>query len=206
MIMFSKMISNLIDAGDVYAHCDFMCGVYDPAQARTEAQSVYNAIKLYQNSDDEVFRQRAILIKEERAELTKHHLWVLWTDYFKEEQIFRIDHYLAKDALQNILTFRFANALFENQWNNKNIEKVHIKLYEDFGVEERGSFYDSVGALRDVGQNHLLQMLSIVAMENPGDLTPEKIRDERFHVIDALKSFSKSEVRKFKEVDLVKDA
>lgn len=69
----------------VYAHCDLMCGVYDPAQARIEAQSVYNAMKKYQDSDDSVFRQRCIDIKEKRAELTKHHIWVLWTDYFKPE-------------------------------------------------------------------------------------------------------------------------
>lgn len=71
----------------VYAHCDLMCGVYDPAQARIEAQSVYNAMKKYQDSDDDVFKQRCIAIKEKRAELTKHHVWVLWTDYFKPEHV-----------------------------------------------------------------------------------------------------------------------
>ncbi len=71
----------------VYAHCDLMCGVYDPAQARIEAQSVYNAIKKYHESEDEVFRQRAILIKEKRAEICKKHIWVLWTDYFKPEHV-----------------------------------------------------------------------------------------------------------------------
>lgn len=79
-----KRLLNKI-ATPVSAHCDLMCGVYDPAQARIEAQSVYNAMKKYQDSDDEVFKQRAVLIKEKRAELTKHHIWVLWTDYFKPE-------------------------------------------------------------------------------------------------------------------------
>jgi nickel superoxide dismutase len=74
-----------IKATTVYAHCDLMCGVYDPAQARIEAQSVLNAVKKYQASDDAVFRQRAVEIKERRAELAKEHLWVLWTDYFKPE-------------------------------------------------------------------------------------------------------------------------
>jgi len=92
MKFFKKALNFLIDAGDVYAHCDLMCGVYDPALARIEAQSVYNAMKLYQDSNDEVFRQRAILIKEERAELVKHHLWVLWTDYFKEEHAEKFDN------------------------------------------------------------------------------------------------------------------
>lgn len=74
-------------AEPVEAHCDLMCGVYDPAQARIEAQSVYNAVRKYNDSDDETFRQRCILIKEERADLTKHHLWVLWTDYFKSHHV-----------------------------------------------------------------------------------------------------------------------
>lgn len=77
---------------------------------------------------------------------------------FDEEQVYRIDHYLAKEMLQNILAFRFSNNLFELAWGNDLIEKVHIKLLEEIGVEGRGEFYDSVGALRDVGQNHLLQI------------------------------------------------
>lgn len=71
----------------VYAHCDLMCGVYDPVQARVEAQSVQKIIEKYHDSDDKVFRQRCIIIKEERAELVKKHLWVLWTDYFKPEHL-----------------------------------------------------------------------------------------------------------------------
>jgi nickel superoxide dismutase len=71
----------------VHAHCDLPCGVYDPAQARIEAESVLGIQEKYQGSDDEVFRQRAVLIKEERADLVKHHLWVLWTDYFKPEHL-----------------------------------------------------------------------------------------------------------------------
>lgn len=80
-------LSRFIPVKTVYAHCDLMCGVYDPAQARIEAQSVYNAMKKYHDSDDEVFRQRAVLIKEKRADLVKEHVWVLWTDYFKPEHL-----------------------------------------------------------------------------------------------------------------------
>ncbi len=72
---------------EVHAHCDLFCGVYDPAQARIEAQAVANAVHKYNESDDPVFKQRAIAIKEERAELVKHHLWVLWTDYFKPPHV-----------------------------------------------------------------------------------------------------------------------
>lgn len=80
-----KFFENLIKPA--YAHCDLFCGVYDPAQARIEAQAVYNSVKKYLDSDDEVFKTRAIIIKEKRAELVKHHLWVLWTDYFKPEHV-----------------------------------------------------------------------------------------------------------------------
>jgi len=105
---------------------------------------------------------------------------------FKEEQIFRIDHYLAKETTQNILSFRFSNVLFEPIWNNKYIEKVELKLFETGGVEGRGSFYDGIGALRDVGQNHILQMLSAIAMENPGTNSAEDIRTERARVLKAI--------------------
>ena len=111
---------------------------------------------------------------------------------FKEEQVFRIDHYLAKDAIQNILTFRFSNLLFEPAWNKKYIEKVEIKLLEEFGVKDRGEFYDEIGALRDVGQNHILQMLAAVAMENPKTLKPNSIRKKRAKLLSELLIYSKS--------------
>ncbi len=107
-------------------------------------------------------------------------------ELFKEDQIFRIDHYLAKEALQNILVFRFANSLFEPLWNNKYIDKVHIKLFEKIDVEGRGAFYDGVGALRDVGQNHVLQMLALIAMEEPDTLDAEHIRKERAKILKNL--------------------
>ncbi len=106
---------------------------------------------------------------------------------FKEEQIFRIDHYLAKEALQNILAFRFDNPLFESLWNSKHIDKVHIKLYEKLGVDGRGSFYDPIGALKDVGQNHMLQMLALIAMNQPKSLKANDIRKERLMVLKSLK-------------------
>ena len=104
------------------------------------------------------------------------HLEEVLADVFVEEQIFRIDHYLTKEATQNILTFRFANTVFESSWNKDNIEYVHVLMIENFGVEDRGSFYDKIGALRDVGQNHLLQMLALAAMDNPGELSAGPLR------------------------------
>ncbi len=98
---------------------------------------------------------------------------------FEESQIFRIDHYLAKEAVQNIILFRFSNPLFESLWSKEHIERVEILMHEASGVGERGAFYDSVGALRDVGQNHILQMLALVAMEKPASFDAEAIRAAR---------------------------
>jgi len=111
---------------------------------------------------------------------------------FDESQIFRIDHYLAKETIQNIVSFRFSNGLFEPLWNRKHIERVLIKMYEKEGVGARGSFYDSVGALRDVGQNHLLQMLALVAMEHPGNLEAASIRSARRSVLGKVSGASRT--------------
>lgn len=106
---------------------------------------------------------------------------------FFEEQIFRIDHYLAKEAVQNILSFRFANTLFKDVWNKDSIESVHIAMHETADVSTRGNFYDGVGALRDVGQNHLLQLLALVAMEEPSVFSAEVIRACRANVLQKVK-------------------
>ena len=113
---------------------------------------------------------------------------------FKEEQIFRIDHYLAKEALQNILAFRFANPIFESLWNNQYIDKVHIKLYEKMTVEGRGAFYDPIGAIKDVGQNHILQMLALVAMNVPKSVKANDIRKERLGVLKMLKKIVSKQI------------
>ena len=118
----------------------------------------------------------------------------LLSKLFKEEQIFRIDHYLAKEVLQNILSFRFSNSIFEPLWRTEFIDKVHIKLFERTGMEGRGAFYDPIGALRDVGQNHMLMMLAFVAMDRPKSLTSENIRFERAKVLNKLEKISSSKL------------
>jgi glucose-6-phosphate 1-dehydrogenase len=106
---------------------------------------------------------------------------------FKEEQIFRIDHYLAKEVVQNVLTFRFCNTMFEHLWSKKHIESVHIHFFEKNDAKKRGAFYDGLGALRDVGQNHLLQMLALIAMDKPKHLSCVDIRKQREKVLSLLK-------------------
>lgn len=113
---------------------------------------------------------------------------------FQEEQIYRLDHYLAKEIIQNILTFRFSNILFEDSWNQRSIETVELRLNESIGVEGRGSFYDMNGALRDVGQNHLLQMLAIIAMDHPGAYEARTIRQKRAEALQALHVMTADEV------------
>ncbi len=106
---------------------------------------------------------------------------------FKEEQIFRIDHYLAKEALQNMMAFRFFNPMFEPLWDREHIDRVHIKLFEELTVDDRGDSYDPVGALKDVGQNHMLAMLATVAMNKPKTWSPNDIRRERALILEKLK-------------------
>ncbi len=125
-------------------------------------------------------------------ELDKH-----LAQLFREEQIFRIDHYLARETMQNILSFRFSNAIFEPLWSNNYIEHVEIKLLEKEGVGERGTFYDEIGALRDVGQNHILQMLALVAMGHPQKFETASIRRERAKILEALREIRPDEVSKY---------
>ncbi len=116
---------------------------------------------------------------------------------FDETQIFRIDHYLAKETIQNILTFRFSNVLFEPIWNTQFIEKIELKFLEKNDASGRGEFYEEIGALRDVGQNHLLQMLAAITIENPKGLSASTLRDERAKVFKAIKPIQGKNVAQY---------
>ncbi|HEU0231090.1 MAG TPA: glucose-6-phosphate dehydrogenase [Burkholderiaceae bacterium] len=114
--------------------------------------------------------------------------------HFAENQIYRIDHYLGKESVQNLMAIRFGNALFEPLWRREWIDNVQITIAEQLGVEERGDFYDRTGALRDMLQNHLLQLLCIVAMEPPASLAEDAVRDEKLKVLKSLKPFTTEDV------------
>jgi glucose-6-phosphate 1-dehydrogenase len=105
---------------------------------------------------------------------------------FDEHQIYRIDHYLGKETVQNLMALRFANALFEPLWNSAHIDHVQITVAEDIGVEGRAAYYDTAGALRDMVQNHILQLLCLVAMEPPTSMDADAVRDEKLKVLKAL--------------------
>lgn len=106
---------------------------------------------------------------------------------FKESQIFRIDHYLGKETVQNLMALRFGNSLFEPLWNATGIEQVQITVSETVGLEGRAAYYDGIGALKDMVQNHMLQLLALVAMEPPSDLDPTAVRNEKIKVLRSLK-------------------
>src|SRR5881392_4092791 len=116
------------------------------------------------------------------------------SDAFSEEQTYRIDHFLGKETAQNILVLRFANAIFEPLWNTRYIDHVQITAAETLGVEGRAGYYEGAGALRDMVQNHLLQLLCLIAMEPPTDLSADSIRDEKVKVVRSLRRLSRNEV------------
>src|SRR3954466_8665855 len=113
---------------------------------------------------------------------------------FSESQTYRIDHFLGKETAQNILVLRFANAIFEPIWNGRYVDHIQITAAETLGVEGRAGYYEGAGALRDMVQNHLLQLLCLVAMEPPTDLGADSIRDEKVKIVRSLRHFSAEDV------------
>ena len=115
--------------------------------------------------------------------------------FFVEDQIYRIDHYLGKETVQNLMVLRFANNLFERAWNAENIESIQITVSESLGVEKRAGYYDQSGALLDMVQNHLLQLLCLVAMEPPFVLEANEVRNEKLKILRSLRLFNKESIQ-----------
>src|SRR6202171_4364772 len=121
-----------------------------------------------------------------------------WSDelhqVFPESEVYRIDHYLGKETVQNILAFRFANGIFEPIWNRRYIDHVQITVAETVGVESRGSYYDTAGALRDMVPNHIMQLISLTSMEPPISFRPDALRDEQAKILHAIQPLSSEDV------------
>ncbi len=115
-------------------------------------------------------------------------------EHFKEEQIYRIDHYLGKETVQNLMVLRFTNNVFQRVWTGDVVDHVQITVAESTGLEDRHDYYDDAGALRDMVQNHLLQLVCLIAMEPPNQVTPNAIRDEKMKVLRALRPFDKDSI------------
>ncbi len=148
------------------------------------------------NQASEGFWSRVIVEKPFGTDLpSAQHLNKVVSGTFEEKDTYRIDHYLGKETAQNIMVLRFANAIFEPLWNKQSIEQIQITCAEPLGMEGgRGGYYDKSGALRDMVQNHLLQLLSLVAMEPPTDLSADGVRDEKVKVIRSLRQWNTPEL------------
>ena len=125
---------------------------------------------------------------------TARHLDDQLHQHFREHQIYRIDHYLAKETVQNILALRFTNTVFEPLWNRRYVDRVEITVAEQLGVEHRGAFYEQSGVLRDIVQNHLLQVLALTAMEPPASFAADAIRDEKVKLLRSIRPLEPSEL------------
>jgi glucose-6-phosphate 1-dehydrogenase len=158
-----------------------------PSQFGEAVEHLHNA-ELLHREEGGPFWQRIVVEKPFGHDLkSAQELNADLTRYAHEKQVFRIDHYLGKETVQNILMFRFSNSIFEQLWNRQSIDHVQITVSEKLGVGSRGGYYEESGAIRDMVQNHLLQVLSLVAMEPPVSLDAEPIRDEKVKLLKSIR-------------------
>src|SRR6202789_983253 len=167
-----------------------------PSQFGIVAEQLHQA-KLLQKKNGEAGSGRIIVEKPfghdlASAQLLNQEL----TRFANETQVFRIDHYLGKETVQNILMFRFSNSIFEQLWNRNSIDHVQITVSEKLGVGDRGGYYEEAGAIRDMVQNHMLQVLSLIAMEPPVSLEAEAVRDEKVKLLKSIRALTPADVAK----------
>ena len=165
-----------------------------PSQFGAVVQQLHDA-KLLHRENGERGWQRLVVEKPFGHDLASAHaLNGELTRFAHESQVCRIDHYLGKETVQNILMFRFSNSIFERLWNRESVDHVQITVSEKLGVGERGGYYEEAGALRDMVQNHMLQVLSLIAMEPPVSLEAESVRDEKVKLLKSIRQLSPADV------------
>jgi len=166
-----------------------------PSQFGGVIEQLHNAKLLHK--DETGGKQSVVIEKPFGHDLeSAHALNNELTRFAHERQIFRIDHYLGKETVQNILMFRFSNSIFERLWNRDSVDHVEITVSEKLGVGERGGYYEEAGALRDMVQNHMLQVLSLVTMEPPVTLEAEAVRDEKVKLLKSIRALTPEDVAK----------
>ncbi|HEY4952155.1 MAG TPA: glucose-6-phosphate dehydrogenase, partial [Verrucomicrobiae bacterium] len=166
-----------------------------PSQFGQAIEQLHSAGLLHK--DETNVKQSVVIEKPFGHDLqSAHALNNELTRFAHERQIFRIDHYLGKETVQNILMFRFSNSIFERLWNRDSVDHVEITVGEKLGVGERGGYYEEAGALRDMVQNHMLQVLSLVTMEPPVSLEAEAVRDEKVKLLKSIRPLSPDDVAK----------
>jgi len=193
----SKTIHTISSHSHICAHKLFYLAV-PPQYYPKIFSNLHNSGSLIKCADGEGWTRIVVEKPFGNDSKTAQKLDAQLSKLFKEDQIYRIDHYLGKEMLQNILSFRFANNILEDSWNSKMVEKIEIKLWETLGVEQRVGFYDGVGALRDVGQNHLLQMLALVTMDHPKKIKAENIRAKRLQLLSEITTPTLTDIKDFK--------
>src|SRR6266850_5890346 len=166
-----------------------------PSQFGEVVEQVEGAGMLAKNG--EAGWQRIVIEKPFGHDLASaHQLNAELTRHAREQQVFRIDHYLGKETVQNILMFRFSNSTFERLWNRDCVDHMQVTVSEKLGVGSRGGYYEEAGALRDMVQNHMLQVLSLVAMEPPVSLDAESIRDEKVKLLKSIRAMKPEDVNR----------
>ncbi|MBA3603032.1 MAG: glucose-6-phosphate dehydrogenase [Parachlamydiaceae bacterium] len=158
-----------------------------------EHELIYNYSSSQEDKWSRVIVEKPFGHDLQSAEQLQHEM----TSQLNENQIFRIDHYLGKETVQNILLFRFSNLFFEANWNNRYVDHIQISVSEDMGVGTRGKFWEEAGMLRDIVQNHMMQLLSLVAMEPPTCLNANAIRNEKVKVVESIRPFELDKIDKY---------
>jgi glucose-6-phosphate 1-dehydrogenase len=168
-----------------------------PSQFGGIVEQLYKAKLLHKDKDNSRGWQRLVIEKPFGHDLASAKaLNTELTRYAHEQQVYRIDHYLGKETVQNILMFRFSNSIFERLWNRESVDHVQITVSEKLGVADRGGYYEEAGALRDMIQNHMLQVLALVSMEPPVSLEAECMRDEKVKVLKSIRPLTPADVAK----------